>query len=56
MNNREESLKKMPVTCLIILANLVAGILCIMAKNDHFDTGGLNYEYIHNILFQLTVN
>ena len=48
MNNREESLKKMPVTCLIILANLVAGILCIMAKNDHFDTGGLNYEYIHN--------
>lgn len=48
MNNREESLKKMPVTCLIILANLVAGILCIMAKNDHFDTGGLNYEYIYN--------
>lgn len=42
------SLSKMPVVIIIILANFIAGIMCIIANNNHFDTGGLNYEYIHN--------
>ena len=33
---------------IIILANLLAGIMCIIAGSDHFETGGLNYQYIHN--------
>ena len=38
----------MPVVLIIILANLLAGIMCIIAGSDHFETGGLNYQYIHN--------
>ena len=44
----EVSLRNMPVVLIIILANLLAGIMCIIAGNDHFETGGLNYQYIHN--------
>lgn len=44
----EVSIKNMPVILIIILANLLAGIMCIIAGNDHFETGGLNYQYIHN--------
>ena len=36
------------VIILIVLANTIAGIMCIMAHSNHFDTGGLNYEYVHN--------
>ena len=42
------SFKDMPVILIIILANLLAGIMCLIAGSDHFDTGGLNYQYIHN--------
>ena len=44
----EVSLRNMPVVLIIILANLLAGIMCIIAGSDHFETGGLNYQYIHN--------
>lgn len=44
----EVSLRNMPVVLIIILANLLAGIMCIIASSDHFETGGLNYQYIHN--------
>lgn len=44
----EASLKDMPVVLIIILANLLAGIMCIIANSNHFETGGLNYQYIHN--------
>lgn len=39
----EVSLRNMPVVLIIILANLLAGIMCIIAGSDHFETGGLNY-------------
>lgn len=42
------SFKDMPVVLIIILANFLAGIMCIIANSNHFDTGGLNYQYIHN--------
>lgn len=44
----ETSFKDMPVVLIIILANLLAGIMCIIANSNHFETGGLNYQYIHN--------
>ena len=44
----EVSLRNMPVVLIIILANLLAGIMCIIAGSDHFETGRLNYQYIHN--------
>ena len=39
----EVSLRNMPVVLIIILANLLAGIMCIIAGSDHFETGGLRY-------------
>ncbi|MGN0317781.1 MAG: rhomboid family intramembrane serine protease [Lachnospira sp.] len=36
------------VTIIIILANTIAGIMCVTAGSDYFMAGGLNYEYIHN--------
>ena len=44
----ETNPKNMPVVLIIILANFLAGIMCIIANSDHFNTGGLNYQYIHN--------
>lgn len=44
----ETNPKDMPVILIIILANFIAGVMCIIANSDHFDTGGLNYQYIHN--------
>ena len=44
----EANPKDMPVILIIILANFIAGVMCIIAGSDHFETGGLNYQYIHN--------
>ena len=44
----ETNPKDMPVILIIILANFIAGVMCIIAGSDHFETGGLNYQYIHN--------
>lgn len=38
----------MVITLIIVIANLISGIMCIIAGSNHFETGGLNYEYIHN--------
>lgn len=33
---------------IIIIANAIAGIMCIALGGDAFETGGLNYEYMFN--------
>lgn len=44
---RTHVLKEMPVTLIIILANIIAGIFCLASgKEDYYLTGGINYEYM----------
>lgn len=45
---RTQVLKEMPVTLIIIIANIVAGILCLAkGDEDYYLTGGINFEYMH---------
>lgn len=39
-------IKEMPVTYILIIANIIAYIMCIAIGDDNFENGGANYRYI----------
>lgn len=46
MKRFTDKIGKMPITIMILVANIVAFLMCVMRGGDAFATGGLNYKYV----------